>query len=313
MTQSIGAQGILGIAFETVYGTYVVPAKYHPFLSETLTNPFEHVFRRPVRGVADVVGAKKGNSRVEGDITFEVQDDAMVYWLAAARGTIVKAGAGPYTYTFTPSHAGKGPVNKALSITIQRGDEAFGYVGCLVTALEFSHQDGILTCRASVIGKDEATQTDITGTFSAVDVFGPGEWNVEVPTATVRTDIDTFTLTVDDSGEAQHRLSNTRTPQFVKYGERSVALTLEADFDTRTEYDAFKALTAQEILVEADLDADQYVHLKVNSAIKESYEVNIGGQGDLVRASISYQGIYDTGDSKSYEIEVGSEANIVLT
>ena len=129
--------------------------------------------------------------------------------------------------------------------------------------------------------------------------------SIEIPTATPVLDSDSFNFQVEDNAEPQYRLkSSGRGAQFIKYGERNVTLTLDRDYDTRTDYDAFKALTSQTLTLSATKNANDKVVLLMPVAIKDTYEVGLSGQGDLVRASIAYQVTYDPATSKPYQITV---------
>jgi len=72
-------------------------------------------------------------------------------------------------------------------------------------------------------------------------------------------------------------------------------------------------LTAQAVHFKAidPSQANNFVDLVIDSAIKDSYEVGLSGQGDLVRASITYQGIYNAANSRSFVLVVGSNTEVV--
>jgi hypothetical protein len=127
MAVGIGAAGIVGIAFETTPGTYVAPTKFIPVRNENLMYKQETVWRRPIRGVVDVIGGVPGNADVSGDFELEALHDCIPYFIMAGRTTFAKTGTGPYTYTFTPSHVATTVSGKTLSITIVRTAR------CLVT------------------------------------------------------------------------------------------------------------------------------------------------------------------------------------
>lgn len=316
MAAGIGAAGILGIAREATAGTYVAPAKFIPIRSESLKFAQETVFTRPIRGVADIVHAVAGNATVEGDIEFEVTHDNLPWFLYAMRGDVVVTGAAPpYVYTFTPSSIGQKSVTKTtLSISIARNGVVFGYTQCVVGKMELTVDNGILVATMSILAKDEGSQGALTATWPTNPPFGAGQYTIEIPTATQVYDVDTFTFSVDDGAEHAYRLRNNgRGAQFTKFGERATELQVERDFESRTDYDAFKALTAQAIHFKATdpSQANNFVDLVIDSAIKDSYEVGLSGQGDLVRASITYQGIYNAGNSRPFILTVGSNTEVV--
>ena len=310
MPVGVGASGFVGVAVEATAGTYLAPTHYLPLLSEDVSYTQDTTWRRPLRGIADVSGGLAGYARVEGSIEVELTHDILPQLLRAARVTIVKTGAGPYTYTATPSQVAV-PA-KTMSITIVRNGVAFGYVGCIIGSQEYTIDNGVLKGTFSILGTDEASQTVPTPTYVTTAPFAAGQYSLEIPFGSVVTDADTFTLSIEDNPEAQYRIKNTKAAQFVKLGERSVSLSINRDFENRTDFDAFKALTAQRIVLTATAGANS-IKFDVKAALKESYAISgLSGQADLIRADISYQGVYDDGSAKSYEIVINSSANITV-
>lgn len=102
----------------------------------------------------------------------------------------------------------------------------------------------------------------------------------------------------------QYRLKSTgRGGSFVSYGERNVTASTERDFQDRIEYDLFKSVTSGSLTLLASKGTNNSVQIDLPATIKDSYEVALGGQGDLVRGSVSYQGVIDA-TGKSYQITV---------
>jgi len=290
-------------------GTYYPPVKYIPFMSESLTSVQSTIWRRPIRQSADIIGAVPGNFNVEGDISIEGMEDCILYFLYASRNSVVKSGTTNYTYVFTPT-ANAIPA-RTMSITVVRNGIVFGFTGVVVGSQTFTVEDGILMYNISVIGRDEAVQSTPTPTWPTTVPFGAGQYSIEIPTATPVLDTDTFEFAIDDAAEAQFRLKSTgRGAQFIKYGERAVTLSLERDFESRTDFDAFKALTAQDISIVASKGINNKITLNSPVTIKDTYEVQNSGQGDLVRASIAYNSVINA-SGVSYTITVLSQENVV--
>jgi hypothetical protein len=289
MAYGVGAGGIMGIALEAVSGTYVAPIKYVPFNSESLNYVQDTNFRRAIRNSPDVTFAVPGNAHVEGDIEMDAFDDVLPHFMTASRMTVVESGSTPnFIYTGTPNALAT-PA-KTLSITIVRNGIVYGYTGCVVGSFTFGIDEGTLTYNASIVGADEAVQSAPTPTWPTTTPFGAGQYDIQIPTASTVTDVDTFEFQVEDNAEPQFRLKTPgRGANFVKFGEREVTLSLEKDFQTRVEYDAFKAMTSQSITLTATKGVNNNVAITIPVALKDTYEVNLDGQGDLVRASIEYQ------------------------
>lgn len=309
MAVGVGASGFIGIAPEVTPGTYVAPSKFLLLRDEGIGFSQDTHWRRPLRGIADVAGAVAGNFNVEGDVEIELTADQLPHLMKGMRGAWAKTGAGPYVYTFTPN-ANALPAN-TLSITVVRNGVAFGYTGCVIGSQEYSVDDGLLVGSFGILGRDEATQTVPTPVYPTSVPYGAGQYTLEIPDGTPVSDSDSFTLTINDNPEAQYRLRNSRAAAFVKYGERSVELSIERDFETRADYDAFKALTAQGISFLATKGASDSIEFVVPAAIKDSYDISgLSGQADLIRASIDYQGVYDAATSRAYQIVVTSSENV---
>jgi len=309
----IGGNGFVGVAHETVSGTYVPPVLYVPIQNESLTRPQDTIWRRPIRQMVDEAGAVAGNARVEGDISMEALENAVAYFMYTARATAVKAGTTPnFTYTFTGNTLAI-PA-KTMSITVVRNGQVHGYVGCLVSSFTFSISDGQLMFNVSILGRDEASQTLPTatwGTGTAWVPFGAGTYNLQIPTSTQVFDTDNFEFSVDDNADPQYRLiSAGQGAQFVAYGERSVGLTVDRDYETRADYDAYKALTAQTITLLATKGANNNIQIDLPVAIKDTYEMGLSGQGDLIRASVAYHGVYDPTTNAGYKLTVKCQQDI---
>lgn len=309
-----GAGGFLGVALETTSGTYLAPTKFVPINSESLQWLQDTIWRRPIRQSADIVGAVDGNGRVEGDVSMEAFEDVVALCLRAARTTMTKSGTTPdFSYEFKGSAIAI--PSKTLSVTVVRNNEVFGYTGLVVGSFTFTVEDGLLMFNPSFLGRDEAEQTapvPTWGTGIQSLPYGAGKYNLQIPTATQIFDADGFEFSVDDSAEAQYRLKDTsRGAQFIAFGERTTSLSLERDFENRDDYDAFKLLTAQDVTITATKGANNSIEINVPAAIKDTYEVGLSGQGDLIRASIAYNGVLDaTGDA--YTITVKTQLDLTV-
>lgn len=293
----------------SVSGTYVAPTKFFPFNSESLKFVQDTIWRRPIRKTADIVGAVPGNVHIEGDIEMEALEDVVPYFLFASRVGCVRTGTSPnFIYTFTPTPAAL-PV-RTLSITVERNNnpsQVFGFVGCVVSSFKFTISDGMLMFNVSIIGSDEASQATPTPTFPTTTPFGAGQYNIQIPTASQVFDVDTFEWTCNDNATPQYRLRDTgRGAQFVSFGERALGLTCERDFTTRADYDAFKALTAQSLTFTATKGANNSIALVNGVALKDTYEITLSGEGDLIRASIAYQFPID-GTGVSFTVTVKTQ------
>lgn len=300
MPYGIGAGGIVGVAFEPVSGTYTAPTKFVPILSETLEYKESNNYRRPIRQSAGQIGVVAGDFDVEGTITMEATEDTCLYFTECSRAVGVKTGTGPnFVYTYTPTSVAIPP--RTMSITIVRDGVVFGYTGCGVSKQTFTVNNNLLEYQVDVIGLAEATQSLPVATWPTAVPYGPGSWNVGIPNGTQVFDMDTFSFDVDDTGTANYRLKNTRGAQFVSYGQRSVQMTASRDFMDKTDYTAFQAVTGQKITIAVTNGANNGIQFDIFNAIKDVYQVPLSGQGNLIRASLTYMSTLD-GAGSEYDL-----------
>lgn len=314
MTVGVGASGFIGIQVETTTNTYIAPSLYLPLLSESLQYKQDAIKRRPLRGLASVVGYLPGNVHVEGDISVEVTHETLPFILRAARATCVKTGAGPYVYTWTPTAVAT--PTKTLSITVVRNGFVFGYVGCIISSMKFTINNGQLNATFGIIGSDEASQSLPTPTYILTTPAATGQFTLEIPTTTQVFDADSFEFSVEDNGDPQYRLQSGGAlgARFIKYGERNVMLSINRDFEARTEYDAFKVLTAKSITLKAikNVTTDAVTFI-VPAAIVDDYPIEgLAGQADLIRANVKYTGVYDVTSSSDYQIIINSSVSVTI-
>jgi len=291
------------------YGSYTAPTKFFPINSESLKFDQATVWRRPIRQSVDIVGAVPGNVHVNGEIEMEALEDVVPYFMLATRATPTKTGAGAdKVYSFDPDPNAT-PV-RSLSITVVRNGIVFGYVGCVVSQFTFKPVDGLLMFNVTIIGSDEAVQSLPVATWPTTTPFGAGQYEINIA-GTQMFDTDTFEFTINDNAEPQYRLKNTgRGAQYIKFGERESKITMERDFFNRTEFDAFKALTQEAIFMKASKSATNYIKATAPVSIKNTYELGLSGQGDLVRAAIEYMNVINS-SGNSYLVEVGTQENIL--
>lgn len=291
-------------------GTYAAPTKYFPFNSENVVITEETVWRRPIRQSADIIGPVAGNFNPAGDMALEALEDVIIYFLWCSRTLIVKTGSAPnFTYTITPTAAAI--PNKTFSLTLVRNGITFGYVGMCLNSFTFTPDNGLLMFNTNIIGRDEASQSLPTATFPTTVPFGAGQYSIEIPTGSAVLDTDTFEFTVEDNAEAAFRLKSTgRGAQFINYGERNSTISVERDFESRTDYDAFKAITSQSVTLSATKGVNNSITMLAPVATKDTYEVGLSGQGDLVRASIAYNNSID-GTGKSWQIVIKTQEDII--
>jgi hypothetical protein len=296
----------------TYFTGNTAPTKFHEILGETLEWQPNNIFRRPIRQTVDQSGPVPGNVGSTGTITAEAFDDVLVYYLYAMRMSIVKTGTTPnWVYTCTPTSNVIFPT-RTLSITVVRNGIVFGYVGCVVSKMTLSVQNDMFQMDTDVLFQNETVQSLPTPTWTTETPYGPGQWNIGIPTATQVFDMDTFSYSIDEAGASGYRLKNTgpnagRGAQFISLAERTIQMTASRDFFDRTDYNAFQASTSQDITIAAISGANNGISFELPQVVKSAYQVPLGAQGDIVRASLTYDAVNATSGTL-----VGSATQIIV-
>lgn len=311
MPVGLGAAGSLGIAYEALgaVGTYVAPTKFIPIEEESLTFNQPITKRRPIQGTVDPVGSRLGPGFVEGNIKIACYHDVVPWFLYAARTTVTKTGSGPYTYAAVGSHIAQG--NYSLSITIVRNNVPFGFVGCQIVSMDFSIEDGILMVDLGILGFDESVQSLPTPAYTSNGKeFQAGQYAIEYNDVVVNTATE-LSISVDDSGAAEDRISGTSGADLIRFGERTVTIGVSRDFESRDEYDLFRAATGQKFEFIATSGAHSLTFL-APVGVADSYDIPLSGQGELVRGSVEYMADHDTGIGAGYSLTVVTDENITV-
>jgi hypothetical protein len=143
----------------------------------------------------------------------------------------------------------------------------------------------------SIVGENEAAPSAPTPAWTNTVPFGMGTYTVQYDAGTV-TDTDNFELTVNDNAKPQFNLDTDTGAEYIYFGERTVELSVGRDFKNRTDYDAFRSATAQDVDVTVT-NGGNIVKFELRGLTKREYEIPLSGQGDIIRAAIKYSATYN--------------------
>ncbi len=312
----VAGGGYLGYALEITHGSYQAPTNYATITSETLREVRDDPWRKPIIGKAVTLGKAEGKSHVEGSITMELLAETFVYFLIASRwgNNIVKGGAGPWTYTANDDAAVKVIANyRSLSIIVNRGGIGFAYLGCQSNSFRFFLEDGIPMVEVGILGREQSE--DYTPGAAVVPTETPFAANDAVLkiAGTTRTDIYSLELTFDDNGEAVNKVTVSEGAEYIKFGEHVGEASFEVDFEAKTDYAIWVARTVKELTYVATKAANQIVDIELHGGLYDTFEVDLSGIGDQVKAAAVLRSAYASGDTASAEIVVTTAASITLS
>lgn len=324
-TYATGATGAIGIALESVMGTYVAPTVWVPILEESLAYQEDKYYSQQLRQQSTDSDVVQNYFNVAGDIRFEADVNYLPYFLMASRHVITKTGS---VYKFVPSAVGgtstaaSGMVQRTMSITALRNvGTFFGYTGCTMSSFEWTIENGVLMCNMSVVGLGEVDGSG-TPTWIAPSLLGAGSHTVYVDAAGIApafaaqsNDFDGYTFRVNHNAEPQFRIRPQRSASYVKFGKTDFELESRLDFISKTEYNNFKNLSIKSFRMESlkggasFATATEAVRLQQNRMAYDVYDVALPGIADLVQAQFTGHGMNIVGGD-AYEIHVKSPASI---
>ncbi len=334
MPAGLGGAGYLAFTFEVAVGTYLPPTTagtvFMPILSESLHYVEDKYYSEQIRQQTIDSDVKPGYYHIEGDVVMEADANFLPYMLYCSRHSITKTGAAdPWTYTFVPSQAGStstaasGNVQRTASLTVVRNGIGFGYGGCTVNTMEWTIDGGVLKVTFGIIGVNEQQPGGLgTPTWVAPELFGADAHSVYVaasataPTfGAASTDFNGFTANMNYNAAAQNRIVANRGASYVSYGKTEAGYTTELDFVSRTEFDNFKAATTRAVRLESVRPTGTFaastegVQITFNRSAYDSYDIGLGGIGDLIMAQTEGRALGIAGGDP-YQITVKGAASI---
>ena len=328
MPAGLSGAGWLGFAFETTKGDFEDATQFVPILSESFRYAEDRYFSPQIRQQVMTSDVAQGYYHIEGDVEIEADVNYLPYLLYCTRHNIVKTGAGPFTYEFTPSTAGStsttaGANQRTASITIVRNGIGFGYSGCTLGSLGFFVDTGVLKFRATLFGEqDNVVAAPPTPTWLAPSLFGASAHSVYVAASAVAptfgaasVDFNGFEFTANHNPTAENRLVNDRAATYIAFHETEISVNTELDFVDKTEYDNFVATTQKAFRLESlkggasFAAATEAVRIDVMRGVYETYDVGLSGLADLIMAGVTIRGIGIAGGD-AYRISVKSPVSI---
>lgn len=334
MPAGLGGAGYLALTLETAMGTYLPPTTagtvFVPILNESLKYMEDKYYSEAIKQQTIDNDVKPGYYHAEGDISFEVDMNFMPYFLHCSRHAIAKTGAGaPWTYDYTPSQAGSastaasGNVARTASMTVIRNGIGFGYGGCVVNTFEWTITNGVLVCNMGVLGLSEQQPGGLgTPVWSNPALFGADAHSVYVaasaasPTfGAASTDFNGFTGRVNYNAAAQNRINQLRSAAYISFGKTEAGYETELDFVSRTEYDNFKAASTRAVRLESLRGgatfalASEAFQLTYNRSAYDTYDLGLGGIGDLIMATTAGRALAQVGGNP-YQISLKSSVSI---
>lgn len=315
----VAGGGHVGIALETTHGTYLAPTQWVTAMSESLQEVRTDSYRVPIIGRAVASGKTPGRHHVAGEITCELLPEVAAYFLIASRwgANVIKTGASaPFTYTAKNDSEVHVKANKrSLTIVVDRAGVGFAYLGCQVVQTVISFGDGgVPMVTYSIIGRQQTNDytpgavtlpTELPFSVSEVDLSVGGSLRGDV-------DAESTSFTLNDNGEPKFNLTGFDRADYVRFGEFIGETSYEIDFESKADYEIWRARTAQEIILHCEKAANQIIDLEFHGAMYDTFEVGLAGIGEQVRASASARAVHNVAAGFAATMAITTAEDITL-
>ena len=241
-----GLNAQLGYARETTYGTYVAPARFLEFKSESLELDIDRMESEGIRAGPRVQRSDRwvsGARTVDGDVNLEILTTGLGAFFEDFVGPVVTVSpfAGVFEHTFTP-----GDLALGASVQIGRPDSnagtvhPFSYLGCkVVSALIAGRVGEIGELSMTLAGQDETTAQSLgVASYPANKVLTFVEGKVEVAAAEI--DVRSFELNIDNGlATDRMKLNSQLRKEPLEVSKRLYTGTLDAYFVDLVAYNRF--------------------------------------------------------------------------
>lgn len=245
MAVKSGLAAQLGLAAESTPGTAVTVTRFYELISESIVQEIERIESEGIRSGQRVIRSEDwtaGTQKISGDIELELSSKNWALLFSHMLGTVVTAGAGPYTHTCTPGDlSGK-------SLTIQAGRPGidgtvrpFTWAGCKIASWELSCAvDELAKVTLSIVGMSETTGTALaTASYTASNALFSFT-HAALTVAGSAFPVKEVTLSGDNGLDAERfYLGQATTSEPLEASLRDYSGSLIADFLDLTAYNRF--------------------------------------------------------------------------
>lgn len=302
-----GIGGQIGLAAESVYGTFVAPTRWFEFNSESLHLERERIESAGIRAGRRVLHRwAAGVQRVTGDIEMELGAVGFGIIWSHILGSNVTTGAGPYTHTATPGDL----AGKSLSVQVGRPDisgtvRAFSYLGCKVASAQLAcsvNEYAMLTL--SLYGAHEDTAQAL-GTASYPAAYAPFVFTSgSLTLAASAFDVKECSLSIDNGLAIDRHFIRATTPERPKEpleaDRRAITGELTADFIDLTAYNRFVNGTEAALVLLFNSGAASQLQITMNVRF-DGTTPNIGG-ADLLEQPLPFKAVSATSDAAAITV-----------
>lgn len=291
MALKSGMAGQLAIKAESTYGTFVAPDRFYPIISESLT---EEIDRMEAEGnvagqrVLTSVQWAPGNVSIAGDIQTELYQQGTGALLKACFGTVVTAGAGPYTHTFSPGDLDDDSLSLQVGVPDVAGTvQPFSFAGVKVTDWELQVEaGGLVMLSTSVVAQSLVTSESLVTASYGTGTATPFTFkHASATIAGSAANVKSLTLSGSNGLDTDRRfIGSALMAQPLEAELREYSGTVELEFESLTHLNRFRSGTEAAMVLTITAGASASLVVTMNARFDGSTP-EVDGRGIVQMSS----------------------------
>jgi hypothetical protein len=327
----MGYNGVLAIAKETTFGTFVTGTTWVEFNSESLKYNIEEVKIETINTLRSTTRILQGNISVDGSIEapLNLAADSNLFIVKSVMGGTVSsavASTGSYLHTFTVGDLENNRATsssnhmKSLSISVRPGEAAmttWNFYGCRVNSWTLKAETGSpVLWTAEIVGKGCSTGATIpAAVFSDVNpcmfngVYLCAGTTLGACTTTSQEYVKSLEVSIKNNLVTDQRVLGDDEVVGLPAGKREITLKVSQIFDTITAYNryiqatdtAFKIVIDSLVTMGADLTTYAMDIYLPRCRLSSPFTPAVGDSGPIMQ-ELEYKCLYAT--EKAYDMAI---------
>jgi len=276
----------MGLAFETVYGTKVVPTFWIPLTSAKPEDEVKKINDEGRRAnLTKLFNVYDGVTSSKMDASADGFPDAIGYFLKGILGQDVVTGVGPYVHTFKVVNS----LAPSMTLSYFNGAAEHGYAGSVINDLSFKFDtEGLLAMDAKFIGQKSTVVTTTVPVYSTLTPFlgyqasltigGGANLNMVGGEIDIKRDVKLL-----------YGANNSTSP--TKYSSGRIEISGKLTFDVENETELALLGAADSALV-VTFTQSAGVSLVFQFTMADIRKANIDTSQEFVRVDLEFDGYY---------------------
>ena len=287
----------LGLAFESVFGTKVVPTFFVPVNSVKPEDDIKKIYDEGRRAnLSKLFQVYDGVTSSKVDISMNAHADAVGYFLKAILGAATVTGTTPnFTHTFKVVNAM--PLSTTLSFFNGVAERA--YAGSMITDLSFKFDnEGILSMDAKYIGQKSAVVTTTTPTYSAIAPFLGYQTTLTIG-GSANTNVVGGEINIKRDAKLLYTSNNSATASKASSGRIEVSGKFTFDVEDESELNMLGSADAPIVLT---FTQNTNLMLTFTFTLADIKKASIDSSQEFVRCDVEFDAIYNATDGGMCQI-----------